>query len=143
MKIRIYSTLLTIALFSLPACSSSQTEVPESVQKAFEQKYPGEDDPDWQIDANGNFESNFKIDGKSLRADFHPDGYWIETESSMEEKELPKAVRERLERDFKEEEITEVGEVNHYQKGRFYDIEFKQKGKNKDVEFREDGSIIN
>mgnify|MGYP003625769534 CR=1 FL=1 len=127
----------------LIACAAKQDGVPEAVQLAFEQKYPGENDPDWHIDDNGNYESNFKIDGKKLRADFSPEGNWIETESSLDKNELPKAIQEKIKADFSAYEITELEEVDHHSKGKFYDIEFKQKGKNMDVEMRSDGTIIN
>ncbi|WP_142784322.1 PepSY-like domain-containing protein [Changchengzhania lutea] len=117
-------------------------QAPEAVKKSFQAKYPGENDPDWEKDSNGNYESHFKIDGIKYRADFKPDGMWIETESSIEKKDLPKAIREKIENDY-EGEITEIEKVDHHSKGIFYDVEFKQKGKNKDIEFKADGSVIN
>ena len=105
--------------------------------------YPGEDDPDWHKDSNGNYESNFKIDGIKYRADYAPNGNWIETETSIDVKDLPKAIRDRIKSDYDSEEITEVEKVEHHSKGLFYDVEFKQKGKNLDVEFKANGDIIN
>ncbi|MGB5822170.1 MAG: PepSY-like domain-containing protein [Saonia sp.] len=143
MKIRSHFFALLFLSLMFSACSSAQKKAPEAVQKAFVQKYPGENDPDWHVDANGNFESNFKVNGKSLRADFSPEGKWIETERSIKKEDLPKAIKDKLKEDFKGLEITEIEEVDHHSKGRFYDIEFKQKGKNKDVEMKENGTIIN
>ena len=124
-------------------CAFAQKDAPREVQIAFEKKYPGENDPDWHKDSNGNFESHFKKDGKSYRADFSPDGNWIETERSIKKDDLPKAVKNTIESSYKDWEITEIEEVEHFSKGKFYDVEFKQKGKNKDVEVNENGTIIN
>ena len=143
MKTRLYYLVLLVAISGLVACAQENKKVPEEVQISFEKKYPEENDPDWHQDDNGNFEANFKIDGKHYRADFSPDGYWIETERSIKEKDLSKAILKKLKKDFQELEITEIEEVDHYIKGRFYDIEFKRKGKNKDVEMKEKGTIIN
>jgi hypothetical protein len=117
-------------------------KVPQSVRAAFQEKYPGENDPDWKLDDHGYWESHFKIDGVKYRADFDQEGPWIETETSIDEDDLPEAIKEAIKRDYDDEEITEVELVTHFQKGKFYDVEFKKKGKNMDVEYREDGSLL-
>lgn len=122
--------------------AQNNSDTPEAVKKTFQEKYPGEDDPDWEIDSNGNYESHFKIDGVKYRADFSPNGDWIETETSIDEDDLPKAIKDAIEKNYKNEEITEVEKVMHHYKGTFYDVEFKQKGKNHDVEFDASGKVI-
>lgn len=130
--------------FLLTSCViKSQNEAPEAVQANFEKMYPGENDPDWHIDKNGNYESKFKKKGIHYRADYRPDGTWIETEQNIKKKELPKAIKKRLEDDFDYEKIYEIEKVSHYQKGLFYDVELKIDGKKRDIEFLEDGTIIN
>lgn len=116
--------------------------VPDAVQTSFEKKYPNEDGPDWEVDSHGNYESHFKMNGIKYRADFRPDGQWIETETSIDKKDLPKAIRNAIEKKYNGE-ISEVEKVDHHSKGIFYDVEFKRKGKNKDIEFRADGTVIN
>lgn len=122
---------------------SCQAQAPEKVQQAFEEKYPNENDPNWMIDKNGNFESHFKKDGKHYRADFAPDGKWIETERSIKKKDLPKVVREILKSEYDDCKIVELEETLHHSKGLFYDVELKKDGKKRDVEFRADGQVIN
>lgn len=135
-------------LYILPLlwCSCTQhshsQEVPKRVQANFEVMYPDENDPDWHIDAHGNYEAHFKQKGKKYRADFAPNGDWIETERSIKTKNLPKAILTVINEKYSELKISEVEEVHHHSKGLFYDVEFKRKGKNKDVEFKKDGSII-
>lgn len=136
----IFALTLTFIVTSCTDKVSGQT--PEAVKTSFQTKYPGENDPDWEVDANGNYESHFKIDGIKYRADFKPDGSWIETETSIDKKDLPKAIKDKIEKDF-DGKITEIEKVEHHSKGTFYDVEFKQKGKNKDVEFKANGEIIN
>jgi hypothetical protein len=121
----------------------SKGKVPDAVKKTFQAKYPGENDPDWEIDANGNFESHFKIDGIKYRADFSPNGSWIETETSIDKKDLPDAIKAKIKSDYNDSEITEIEKVEHHSKGTFYDVEFKREGKNKDVEFDASGNILN
>ena len=136
------SFLLFITAVSFGSCQSSQT-TPDAVKETFQKKYPGENDPDWHTDANGNWEANFKINGEKYRADFNEDGSWVETENSLKKKNLPEGVLKTMKDKFGNEDFTEAERVDHSTKGIFYDIEFKQKGKNMDIEMREDGTIIN
>lgn len=131
-------------LFVLIGCNTQTTgQVPESVKTNFQSKYPGETDPDWKKDKNGNYESKFKIDGKHYRADFSPNGDWIETERNIDEEDLPKAVRNAIKANYKKNKIVEIEEVDHAHKGLFYDVEFKINGDKKDIEFNSSGNIIN
>ena len=132
--------LLLLTIFSLESCVA---QVPDSVQEAFEEKYPGENDPDWRTDRNNNFEAHFKKDGKHYRADFTPEGNWIETERSIKKKELPELVLDKLKSDYDDYEIVELEETRHHAKGLFYDVELKKDGKKMDVEFKVTGEIIN
>ncbi|WP_041250051.1 PepSY-like domain-containing protein [Christiangramia forsetii] len=122
---------------------SNKSEVPEAVAMAFQKKYPGENDPDWEQDEHGYWESHFKQDGEKYRADFNTDGSWVETENDIKTENLPEAIKKVIKEKYSDYEITEVEHVISAKKGEFYDVEFKQKGKNKDVEFREDGTELN
>lgn len=122
--------------------NASGSSVPEAVSQAFQTKYPGENNPDWEVDSLGNYETHFKKKGRKYIADFRPDGIWVETESSINKKNLAKEVKNSLKEDYSCYKIIEVEDVAHATKGIFYEVEFKQKGKNKDVIFKEDGTII-
>lgn len=138
------STVIVFVLALLCNCAQIiNAQAPDAVKVTFKSMYPNEDDPDWHKDANGNFEANFKKKGIKFRADYAPNGNWIETETSIKKKDLPKTILEIIESEFDDEKITEIEKVEHHSKGVFYDVEFKRKGKNKDVEFNEAGKIIN
>lgn len=131
---------IVLILFSCQQKANSQ--VPEEVQSNFEAKYPGENDPDWETDSNGNYEAHFKMKGVKYRADFSPTGQWIETETNIDKDDLPEAIKKVIKNKYGDEDITEVELVTSATKGTFYDVEFKKKGKNKDVMFRGNGTII-
>ena len=136
--------IIFIGLLLIFACNAgAYAQAPDAVKKTFQAKYPGENDPDWHKDDHGYYEANFKIDGIKYRADFNEDGTWVETETSIDKKDLPEAIRKVIKENFGSEDISEIEKVESAIKGTFYDVEFKQKGKNKDIEFREDGSMIN
>jgi hypothetical protein len=134
-----------VLLFFAVGLSSCQelTPTPEVVLKTFQLKYTGQTAIKWEVDAHGSHEAHFKQDGIKYRADFSPDGSWIETETSISKKVLPKVIKEIIKRDYDYSNISEVEKVDHHKKGLFYDVEFKQKGKNIDVEFDAAGNLLN
>ncbi|WGD34517.1 PepSY-like domain-containing protein [Olleya sp. YS] len=133
---------ILIALIVFSCQNTVKSQVPKEVQSNFESKYPGENDPDWETDSNGNYEAHFKKKGVKYRADFSPNGQWIETETNIDKDDLPKAIKQVIKEQYGSEDITEVELVDSATKGTFYDVEFKQKGKNMDVMFRANGEII-
>ena len=140
-----YVGLLAMLFFmtgTISCQNSKQKKVPKAVEKSFAKQYPGENDPDWEIDAHGFWEAHFKKKGIHYRADYKPNGDWVETENSITYKELPKSIQIAINRDYSTYKIAEVEHVTNAEKGEFYDVEFKQKGKNKDVEYRADGSEL-
>ena len=137
--------LLPILFISFLSCESSSTtdiQVPDIVKEAFAKKYPNEKEGDWEVDRNGSFEAKFKEGGEKFKADFTPDGMWIETETSLKEKDLPKAVKEAIKDKYKGVKIVEIERTDHYKKGVFYDVEFKENGEKFDIEFNAEGVII-
>lgn len=144
--------VLAVSIFAVGLVSCQETKddkkadeksnVPEAVQMAFQKKYPGENDPDWEQDDHGYWESHFKQNGEKYRADFDADGTWVETENDIKNEELPEVILKIIDEEYSEYEITEIEHVDNAKKGEFYDVEFKQKGKNKDVMFRKDGTVI-
>lgn len=137
--------LLPIILFSFFSCeptSVKELEVPDVVKESFANKYPNEKKEKWNIDRNDNYEAKFKEGGETFKADFTPDGTWIETETSLKEKDLPKAVKKAIKEKYDGVKIVEIERTDHYQKGIFYDVEFKKNGKKFDIEFNAEGVII-
>jgi len=119
-----------------------QLEIPQIVLDAFAQKYPNEKNADWEVDRNNNYEAQFKEDGVKYKADFSPNGIWVETECSLKKKDLPDAVRETIKRDYDDHKIVEIEKTDHPKKGIFYDIEFKKDGKKFDIEYDENGVFV-
>ena len=84
----IASLLIVILMIGTASCQDSKDKkAPQSVVANFQAKFPGETNPDWHLDSNGLWEANFKIEGERYRADFQPNGLWIETENSIKKSE--------------------------------------------------------
>lgn len=145
MKILPYTIFLSLLFLMTAACTNAQVSEVErrKMETKFKAKYPDAKKVSWAKDSNGNYEAKFEQNDEKYRADFSPTGDWIETENNIKFKHLPKAVQEAIERDFDKDDIEEIEQVNHYQKGIFYDVEFDAKGSKKiDIEFNGLGKII-
>lgn len=116
--------------------------VPAIVEKAFGTQYPGVDPVGWQMDSKGSWEVEFLEGGVKYRADFRPDGEWIETETSIEFRELPSLVQEAVLREFPGGEISEIEKTESADRGLFYEVEFQRPGGNEDVEYRPGGERL-
>ena len=123
--------------------SADASDPPAAVLAAFAEKYPDEKSPEWEVDRNGSYEAHFKKRGEKMRADFTPEGVWIETEMSLKWKDLPGAVQDAIEDEYDRDDIVELEYTHNAEKGRFYDVEIDPKGEGKfDVEYRGDGSKL-
>lgn len=132
-------------LILVSSCTNAQVSdtAKATMEANFKAKYPQAKDVSWETDSNGNYEAQFEQNDEKYRADFRPTGEWIETENSIKFKHLPKAVQDAIKREYDEDDIEEIEQVHHYQKGIFYDVEFDAKGSKKfDIEYNGLGKII-
>ena len=132
-----------LACGSAPARAQIDGGVPDVVAAQLLVNYPEARDISWDRDRNDSYEAHFKLGGRKLRADFHPDGRWIETEESLKWKDLPKAVRDAVKSEYDKDDIVELEHTVNAEKGEFYDVEIDPKGEKKfDVEYRGDGKRL-
>lgn len=134
------SSIYLFFLSFLMSCVLAQT--PDTVKKNFNKKYPNATEVSWRVDRNSLREAHFKINDLKYRADFTLSGKWIETERNVKWEDLPEAVKNAFKNEDKEKDIVEIELVDHYEKGSFYDIEYKAGSDKKDIEIRPDGSVI-
>jgi hypothetical protein len=106
--------LILIVSFMLAFCfnaCSSQTAVPEKVKTAFQKKFPAAVSVKWDNEEENEWEADFKSNNKKMSATFDNEGKWLETESKLNKKEIPEAVANTLNKEFKDFKIEEVASV--------------------------------
>ncbi len=118
----VWAVVLAFGLFSC-----KKVDVPQKVQKAFEQKFANVEKLQWEQEKNNLWEAEFKLNGEELSATFDSNGTWMETESEIEAGAVPQAVLQAVEKKFpgytaKEWEKVEMPDKTVY--------EVKLKGKN-------------
>ncbi len=78
------TSLVLGAMLAFSGCSSSSdimdSDVPPSVKAAFQAKYPGAEDVEWELEKEDGrmvYEAEFKHEGKNKEALFGADGAFL------------------------------------------------------------------
>jgi hypothetical protein len=83
-------------------------EVPGVVKKAFEMKFSKASQVKWSMEEEDEYEVEFMRGGKKMSANFNERGEWLETETALTQRELPRRVRRALSKNFDEMEFKEA-----------------------------------
>lgn len=94
--------LLLIASFSLTvfAQKPDETEVPEDVIEYFNRKYSRAEDVVWDTIHRKNYIADFLMDDMRIKAEFSPQGEWIQTTEIMDEKNIYRPVQNFIENEY-------------------------------------------
>jgi hypothetical protein len=117
------NVVVLIVVFSMiSASASSQKTPPEKVKKEFTKKYASAQSVKWDSEEKNEWEAEFKMDGKKMSASYDNSAKWIESETEINEKELPVSVINTLNKDFQNYkkghiEIFESPEINGFELG--------------------------
>jgi hypothetical protein len=76
-----YVFLLSLALFLFTSCDKTldPSKVPAAVTTSFNEKYPGAENVEWEMDGQ-NYEAEFKLNNEKVAAEFSPEGAFIKEE---------------------------------------------------------------
>ncbi|CAN5216142.1 hypothetical protein BH11BAC6_BH11BAC6_03470 [soil metagenome] len=126
--------MIAFTLFAATSCMSQN--VPVVVKDAFAKNFPGVTAQKWDKE-DGNYEANFKKDGKTMSATFDAKGGWMETETDIAVAELPVSITSYIQEHYKGETIKEAAMLKT-PKGDMYEAEVK----GKDLMFDMNGKFI-
>lgn len=113
-----------------------ESEVPSAVKASFEKIYPGIS-AKWEKE-KGNYEAEFKKDGKSMSTLIEPSGTMLETEISIKESELPAAAKSYLKTNYKDRHIKGTAKITGSDGG----VTFEAEIDGKDVIFDSTGKFL-
>lgn len=100
-------TFILLSVFIFFSCTS-KPEIPERVLSTFTQMFPDANDIEWEMEDEGEWEVEFKVEGKELNACFTTAGKWIETEWEVPISEIPESVMNSLNSQYEGWEIEEI-----------------------------------
>jgi hypothetical protein len=120
----------------------TEKEVPAPVMKTFKEKHPNQKVEQWEMKA-GNYEADFKVDGKLHELSMKADGTFIELEKSIEKSDVPKAVLDAFAKsEHKDWAIDHAEEVKTPEHEKLYEITVKKGKEMKGLYYTPDGSKI-
>ncbi|MBK5202907.1 MAG: PepSY-like domain-containing protein, partial [Prolixibacteraceae bacterium] len=94
----------------------------------------------WDMEEASEWEAEFKLSGKETSASFDLSGKWLETETEIEENEIPATVKTSIEKEYKG---AKMGEASWIETPDFkgYEIALKQNGKSFEVHATKEGVV--
>ena len=102
--------VLLLALFLGAACAQNTKKIPDAVQSKLKALYPTAEEVKWDKE-DADFEANFEVDDVEMSVIFNNKGDVLETETEMDEDDLPKAVKDALATDFAGYDIEEAAKI--------------------------------
>jgi uncharacterized membrane protein YkoI len=92
--------ILTFVFTFISFPAFSQKNPSEIIKKQFSKKYATAKSVNWDNEEKNEWEAEFTVDGKKMLASFDNSRKWIESETSITEKELTASVAGTLNKDF-------------------------------------------
>jgi len=134
------TTILVLSFFMVSLFASAQKTPPTVVTNAFAQKFQKAEKVKWDMEESNEWEAEFMLSGKEISASFDLSGKWLETETEVEENEIPAAVKSAIEKEFAG---AKLGESSWIEMPDFkgYEIALKVKGKNVEVQATKEGKL--
>ena len=145
MKISMLTLLLATSV-SFVACSQTKKSinVPSEVKAAFESRFKGAKNAEWEMESKEAYEVSFKMKGDEYSANFSLKGDWLETETEIKEKDLPQAVLASIQSNFSGFEIEddEAEKVESPNQATLYEVILEKDEEAWEVQFSADGKVV-
>jgi len=129
----------SLALFSCR--KSEEAATPDVVKQAFTDKFSKAGSAHWSMEAEGEYEVEFKLNGQNMSASFDGAGNWLETETEIAAADLPDAVRRAVADQFPGYSVDEA-ERTETAEGLTYELELKKEDAEIEVVLSPDGRVL-
>lgn len=132
-------SILTVISFLLLSTLTFASNIPITVQKAFELTFPNATAVKWDKENAQEYEIFFKWKGEKHSANFSDSGEWLETESSSTFNQLPDKAQTAFNASHKGAIVKAVATIETSKDVTKYEIEFKYGGKTVELFYTADG----
>jgi hypothetical protein len=117
-------------------------KVPANVRNTFRSKFSEVSKVEWKLKSDKYYEAEFKLKDVEVAAKFDPKGKWLETESAIEQSDLPKDVLAAISKDYKGFKIIETQKVERAgKKPILFEIHLEDAKEILKVQFEGNGTI--
>ena len=134
--ILIASIIFSITLFA------QNVDVPQKVQNEFSKLYPNTKQVKWSKESKDEFEAEFKENGNPTSDIINSEGEFMQKETKIDIKDLPKEVEPFVMKNYKDYKITEVAKIVDDKGVLTYEAEISKGKEKKDLIFDKKGKII-
>jgi hypothetical protein len=122
----------------------SADDVPATVKKAFQVKFPTVKETEWKIKSDKTYEAEFTLNGAEVTVMFDAAGKWLETESAIDPAKVPKVVSDAAAKAFAGYKVIETQSVERWDaKHLIYELHFEKANEIAKAQFSEEGKILN
>jgi uncharacterized membrane protein YkoI len=138
----ILSSLLVLTLTTQFA-NAQLRKIPSAVTESFKEKYSTATNVEWK-DRLTSYTASFELDGKKHEAYFDDDGTWKQTQTVIEESELPAEVNEGFQKSkYTDWDIDRVERIEKSDNTTVYRIQVKKGDiRKKNLLFSSDGRML-
>jgi len=134
--------ILLAMLMAISFAACSQSRVPAAVKTAFGKKFPTAKKVDWGKEGKTQWEAEFELNEKDISANFDLQGNWKETETDLEEDEVPSVVMNVLKAKFPGYKVKDAA-FTETPKYSAYEIVIKKGESKKEITIDKTGKILN
>ncbi len=116
--------------------------IPKAVADAFVKKFPAATNIKWIKENAKEYEAEFKLNGKSVSANFLTDGSWVETEAEISIAELPVAVAAAVKTKHPGAVVLKAYKIETAKGRVIYETEIKTGNKKTEMILNADGTFV-
>lgn len=135
---------LALCFGAIQAFPQGRTQItpPPAVTASFTEQFPKAEQTVWEMEGASEYEANFKDTGVQRSANYNTAGNWLETETGIQQKELPQAVRTAIAKDHADSKVIECGRVETKKNGTVYEVQMSKNGRTSEITFSAEGAML-
>jgi hypothetical protein len=135
-------SILTAISFLLIFSLTFAGNIPATVQKAFDQKFPNATKVKWEKENAHEYEASFEWKEEKHSANFSDSGVWLETETASSFHQLPEKVQSAFYASHKSAAVKAISTIQTSKGVTKFEVEFKQGVKTVELIYTADGQEI-
>jgi hypothetical protein len=133
---------ITALILVFAGLSAFAINIPAAVTDAFAKKFPGALNVKWGKENAKEYEAEFKLNGKSVSANFLADGSWVETESEIAPAALPVKVADAINAKKPGATILKSFKIETAKGETTYEAEIRSGNKKSEMIIKADGTFV-
>lgn len=133
---------LILIIFLLVCVKSFAGIVPDKVQAAFDKRFPGVLEINWERQHPNGYQAEFIFKGKTTKSQFSFEGIWMETVTEISTLEFPASVLETLTSFYPDWKIVLAGKVENSKQEIHYKAAIQMELKLQEIILKEEGTLF-